>query len=196
MDGVTLRNYPGCAAVEDLRLVTVPYRDFEGKGTNGTLVVREGLAKEVGEIFEDIYDTGFRINRIALPEDVTDLRSADPQVGVEIDDELMAANVTSAYNCRTLDGEVDKHGQGSAIDINPLNNPMVIPNPFITPDGPFEYSPPAAEGTWDVNPDENALLSKSTNPGAEVIRIFTDKGFRWGGGWKSLYDGQHFDKSE
>jgi hypothetical protein len=199
MGGVTLRDYPGCATVDQLRIVDVPYRDLDGKNATGSIVVRKGLASEVGDIFEDIYATGFRINKIAPPEEITDKRSSDPQVGVKIDNEMMDKDVTSGFNCRTLEGKADKHGQGSAVDINPLENPMIIPNPFTTPDAAkYKYSPPTAEGEWDVNPDEDTLLARKSDhktPGSKVIDIFKQRGWRWGGDFISLYDGQHFDKS-
>src|ERR1051326_4214342 len=55
MGGVTLRDYPGCATVDQLRIVDVPYHDLNGENAMGSLVVRKGLAQEVGDIFEEVY---------------------------------------------------------------------------------------------------------------------------------------------
>jgi hypothetical protein len=194
MQGVTLRDIPGCATPEQLRVIDVPYHDFTGTNKMGSLVVRDTLASEVGDIFEDIYKTGFQIDHITLPEEVTTQRSQDPNMGETIDDELMDKNTTSAFNCRLLDGKPDKHGQGRAIDINPLENPMITPNPFVTKNAKYyDYSPPAAKGTWEASPPER-LLSTKSRIGQKVIDIFKKRGWRWGGDFKSLYDGQHFDK--
>jgi hypothetical protein len=196
MQDVTLRDYPGCVTADTLRVVEVPYHGFNGQNAIGSIVVHHALAEEVGDIFEEVYATGFQIEHIATAEDITTRRSPDPAVGVEIDDELMAKNITSGFNCRTLDGKVSKHGYGGAIDINPLQNPMIIPNPFVTTDAPdYSYSPPAAEGTWDVSPNPNRLLSPQSKVGGKVIDIFKKRGWRWGGEFKTLYDGQHFDKA-
>lgn len=196
MQGVTLRDYPGCATADALRIIDVPYHDFNGANAMGSLVVQKTLANEVGDIFEEIYTTGFQIEHIAPAEQITNKRSNDPQVGVEIDDELMAKNITSGFNCRVLDGKPDKHAAGRAIDINPLQNPMIEPNPFVIKNAPkYTYSPPAAEGKWDNAPNPNRLLTAKSKIGSQVIAIFKKHGWRWGGDFKSLYDGQHFDKA-
>lgn len=195
MKGATLRDYPGCAAAPDLAVVEVPYHNFADKNTMGKIVVRRELADDVGKIFEEVHTTGFQIEHIAPAEEVTEKRSNDPNVGVEIDDEMMAKNYTSGFNCRTLNGAADKHGQGRAIDINPFQNPMIEPNPFTTPHAKkYTYSPPEAKDTWDKNPDPKRLLSAKSKVGAQVIAIFKRHGWRWGGDFKTLYDGQHFDK--
>lgn len=196
MQGVTLRDYPGCATADILRIVDVPYHNFNGANTMGSIVVRDALANEAGDIFEEIYATGFQIEHITPAEEVTHRRSQDPQVGVAIDNELMAKNITSGFNCRTLNGKPDKHGLGQAIDINPLQNPMITPNPFVTTDAPeYTYSPPEAEGAWNVETDPTRLLSSESKFGSQVIAIFKKHGWRWGGDFKTLYDGQHFDKT-
>ncbi|HEU5121591.1 MAG TPA: hypothetical protein VFT59_01995, partial [Candidatus Saccharimonadales bacterium] len=46
MKDVTLRDYPGCATVDTLRIVEVPYRNFNNQNIMGSLVVREALAEE------------------------------------------------------------------------------------------------------------------------------------------------------
>jgi hypothetical protein len=175
--------------------VDVPYKNFDGANAMGALVVRRELASEVGDIFEEIYKTDFKIAQVVLPEASTSKRSNDPATGVAIDNELMEKNITSGFNCRTLDGKVDKHGLGRAIDINPLQNPMIEPNPFTSPHAAkFTYSPPAAEGTWETSrPD--TLLTRQSKIGSKVITIFKQHGWRWGGDFKTIYDGQHFDKS-
>jgi len=198
MYGVTVRDYPGCASVDQLRIVEVPYRDTQGDSKMGQLVVHQALAEEVGNIFEEIYGTGFRIERIERAENVTTLRGENPEVGVAIDNQLMEQNITSAFNCRTVDGSVSYHGadDAAAIDINPRDNPMIIPNPFTTPAaGPFQYWPPSAEGEWDVNPDPAMIISRDYALGARVIEIFASHGWQWGGDWNTLYDGQHFEKA-
>jgi hypothetical protein len=110
----------------------------------------------------------------------------------------MEQDVTSAFNCRTVDGSVSYHGadDAAAIDINPRDNPMIIPNPFTTPAaGPFQYWPPSAEGEWDVDPDPAMIISRDYALGARVIDIFASHGWQWGGDWNTLYDGQHFEKA-
>ena len=51
---------------------------------------------------------------------------AGPSLGGD-DDALMAADMTSAFNCRTVSGTTtwSTHAYGTAVDINPVENPYV-----------------------------------------------------------------------
>ncbi|MDN8991441.1 M15 family metallopeptidase, partial [Staphylococcus aureus] len=53
------------------------------------------------------------------------------------DDRSMAANNTSAYNCRTVAGSstLSDHAYGRAIDINPVQNPYVLSSGILPPSG-------------------------------------------------------------
>src|SRR3954468_20817458 len=86
---------PGCPVLlEDLRQVRVPYLSFEGKRAMGVLIVHKDGAREVGAIFRDLFRHGFRIERITPIE----------EFGGD-DDASMAANNTSAFNCRDVTGQ-------------------------------------------------------------------------------------------
>ena len=54
------------------------------------------------------------------------------------DDLSMAANNTSAFNCRDVTGSPGRfsnHSWGRAIDINPLTNPMLLRGKILPPAG-------------------------------------------------------------
>ena len=95
----------------------------------------------------------------------------------------MAANNTSAFNCRPKTGATSGfsvHSYGKAIDINTVQNPYV-------------------KGTVVQPPAGKAYLNRArVRPGMirhgdRVWRVFTKQGFTWGGDWKSLKDYQHFE---
>ena len=73
-------------------LLTVPYRDFQGQSQLGHLIVAEKVAADLAAAFKEIYDSNsFRIERMEL----IDKYGGD-------DDKSMAANNTSAFNCRPV----------------------------------------------------------------------------------------------
>src|SRR4051812_6637869 len=82
--------HPGCpVAPAQLRRVTVPYWGFDGRRHEGALVVDAALAARVGSIFERLYRARFPVRRI---------RPISAYGGS--DDRSMAADNTSAFNCR------------------------------------------------------------------------------------------------
>src|SRR5215813_8240457 len=84
----------GCPSRANLVLLTVPFRNFAGQTAMGDLVVAKSVAPAVSRIFFEIYRTAaFRIER---------MERIDKYGGS--DDASMAANNTSAFNCRTVAG--------------------------------------------------------------------------------------------
>ena len=90
------------------------------------------------------------------------------------DDLSMADNNSSAFNWRKIAGSssLSKHSLGVAIDINPLYNPHV------------------KNGGADNRGHSPYVIRK----GDACHRLFLEKGFSWGGSWKSSKDYQHFEK--
>jgi hypothetical protein len=83
--------------------------------------VAERVADDVAAAFQEIYDSdSFRIERMELVD----------EYGGD-DDTLMAANNTSAFNCRPVSASLKPiaHMQGIAVDINPVQNPYAIGEP-------------------------------------------------------------------
>lgn len=170
-EGMTLDravNCPGAPAAVNrtVTAVTVPYIDMNGVRRSGVLVVHRGLAREVERIFAEIADSGFRIERI---EPVAAYNWSD--------DRSMAANNTSAYNYRMVEGtgHLSRHARGCAIDINPALNPW-IRNGRNYPPRPYR---PGTPGTITRN--------------STIVRIFARHGWRWGGTFRRNPDFQHFE---
>lgn len=176
MQGVS---YPeGCPiSREDLRYLRLSYHDFNGNTQVGELVCSKKVADDMREIFEELYDRGYQIEKMKLIDDY----GGD-------DDRSCADNNTSCFNYRTVEGSnnLSKHALGVAIDINPFYNPYVT-----YPNGVEHISPPGSEPYADRSAD----LPHMIGPGDDAYELFTSHGFTWGGNWKTLKDYQHFQKA-
>lgn len=166
--------HPGCpVGPEDLRQLTLTYIDFNGKQQTGTLIVNKDLSADVLRIFRDLFEHGFPIERMVPIEDY----GGD-------DDASMAANNTSAFNCRDATGKpgiFSNHSWGRAIDINPLINPYVKGDKVL---------PPAGRRYLDRTKAFKGSILKDSF----IVRDFESAGWTWGGRWPDRQDYQHFEK--
>jgi len=170
---------PGCPVpLSDLRLVTLAYVGFDGATRTGELVVHEDHARGITEVFESLYDARWPIAKMRLVDDYR----AD-------DDASMAANNTSAYNCRRVAGSArwSEHAYGGAIDVNPVQNPYVTDGPVVPPDGQRFAAIDRTRGA----PAPRGVI----RAGDVVVRAFARIGWEWGGDWSSKKDYQHFSAS-
>ena len=169
--------HEGCpVALEDLSSVTVSYIGFDSKKHIGTLIVNTKLAEEVFNIFEEIYNQKFPIEKIQPIEEYEGN-----------DDDSMLDNNTSAFNCRAMTDFADKysiHSYGRAIDINPLINPYTNGD---------KVEP--KEGTAYL--DRNIYHKGKITEQSSIVQIFAKYGWIWGGNAdssKTIKDYQHFEK--
>jgi hypothetical protein len=170
MLGTTWR--PGCpVALEALRLVRVTHHDAEGGVRVGELVVHRDVAADVAGAFRALFERGYPVERVQPASDFggDDARS-------------MAANNTSAFNCRPVTGgrRFSVHAYGRALDLNPRYNPYVRGRTVLPPEG----------ARW-----ADRSLDHPMRIDADVARIFEARGFAWGGRWRSLQDYQHFERA-
>jgi hypothetical protein len=158
----------------DLRRVRVDYWGYDGERHRGDLVVHRSVASDVAAAFGELYDARFQIRRI----------HPVARYGAD-DDASMAANNTSAFNCRRVTGGTrwSEHAYGTAIDINPVQNPYVS--------GGGTVLPPSAT-PWV---DRSLRVPGMIHPNGVVVRAFTAIGWSWGGAWSSPKDYQHLSRS-
>ena len=164
----------GCPLeVESLRAVDLSHFGYDGEVHTGRLVVANEVAADIVEIFGRLFKARFPIERME-PVDVYD---GD-------DDLSMAANNTSAFNCRPVTGgsSWSEHSYGSAIDVNPLVNPYVIGATVLPPEG-------------NAYADRNLDAPGMIHDGDVVVETFAAHGWIWGGTWSSPKDYQHFSTS-
>ncbi len=160
---------------DDLRYLRLRHVGFDGRVHTGELVVAASQADTVVGVFRELFRAGYPIRRMRL---VSDYGGND--------DRSMAANNTSAYNCRPVAGTArwSDHAYGTAIDINPVQNP------YLRAGAPVE--PPAGRAFADADRSATAEPSWGViHDGDVVVRTFNEAGWAWGGFWADP-DYQHF----
>ena len=168
----------GCTVERsELRYLRLSHYDKDGKERVGELVCHKAIAKDLVEIFQELYKQKYPIERMRLIDDY----DGD-------DERSMAANNTSCFNFRRIagSGKLSKHARGMAIDINPLYNPCVKRRK----DGTTVVQP--ATGTKYA--DRGKAWPYKIERGDLCYRLFVAHGFRWGGAWASQKDYQHFER--
>lgn len=168
---------PDCpVSLEDLRYLTMSYWGYDGQVHEGHMVVHAKIAQEVVEIFGELFAAGFPIERMEL----VDVYDAD-------DNRSMEANNTSCFCFRpnfTNPSIVSNHGYGLAIDINPLVNPYVRGT---------VVAPETGRAFLDRTVSYKGMVTSA--PDNVCFRVFTSRGYEWGGNWLDRQDYQHFAKN-
>ncbi len=163
---------------DELRYLHILHYDFDGEVAEGELVCNASIAADLAEIFQELYRSEYRLEKVLLIDEYEGDDTAS-----------MEDNNTSCFNYRTVDDtdRLSRHAYGLAIDINPLYNPYVT----YTEDGREKVSPASAlpyadrDSGFPYKIDENDLCYK----------LFTQHGFTWGGNWNNMKDYQHFQKT-
>lgn len=166
----------GCPVpISRLRLLTVRHYAFDGAVREGELVVHEDQTRAVTAVMRALFVARFPIERM----EIIDRYGGD-------DDRSMAANNTSAFNCRASTdrpGVWSQHAYGRAIDINPVQNPYVA--------SARDVRPPAGRTYLDRSHRRKGMIVA----GDLVVRAFRSVGWGWGGNFRSVKDPQHFSAS-
>jgi len=154
---------------QTLRLIQLPYVSFNGRTREGQMVVHCRLDAEITQIFEEIHRLRFPIQRM-IP-----VRHYDWD-----DDVSMAENNSSCFNYRMMGNgrKLSYHSFGIAVDINPFQNPCYLGDGEVQPPG-ANYHPVTKGALWH---------------GHDVVDLFRDRGWEWGGDWRTLKDLHHFEK--
>ena len=171
--------HAGCPVrLRALRYLRVSYVDFRGSARTGEMVVHATQARAVVRVFRRLYDERWPIRRMRL---VDDYRGDD--------DLSMAANNTSAFNCRLVASGArwSEHSYGRAVDVNPVQNPYVVGS-SVAPEEGREYA--AVDRSADAAPVRGVIRSDDV-----VVAAFAGIGWEWGGDWVNSKDYQHFSAS-
>jgi hypothetical protein len=164
--------HPGCPVpIQNLRYLTMSYWSFDGAVHRGEMVVNRSVAGAVVKVFGKLFAARFPLRRMRL----VDAYGGD-------DDRSMAANNTSAFNCRAVTGGTSwsQHSYGWAIDINAIQNPYVSRGGAVLPTAGAPYA-------------NRSLTAKGMiHAGDAVVRAFASVGWGWGGSWSGTRDYQHF----
>lgn len=164
--------------LEDLRYLHVLHKDINGITHEGELVCNVYIASDVLEIFRALFLADYPIERVRLVDEY----GAD-------DETSMRDNNSSCFNFRFISHttKISKHGLGLAVDINTLYNPYVK-----TVNGKLIIEPATAGEYTDRSKNFPYKIEK----GDLCYKLFTKRGFEWGGEWKTVKDYQHFEVSD
>jgi len=159
---------------EDLRYLRIRHVGFDGQDKRGEMVVNAKIAEDVLEIFRELYEAGYKIERMVLIDEYD-----------ASDEASMTDNNTSAFCYRTISGtdKLSYHARGLAVDVNPLYNPYVS-DKKIEPAAGKPYTDRSGGNEYYI--DEDDLCYK----------LFSEHGFFWGGNWNSVKDYQHFEMQD
>jgi hypothetical protein len=155
-----------------LRAVTMTYWGFDNTAHEGTLIVNASVVSPVVTAFRRIYLARFPIRRMVpiAAYGGSDNRS-------------MAADNTSAFNCRRAvsDGPPSwsMHAYGEAIDIDTMENPYRLDGKVL---------PPAGAPYMDRSNVRRGMIVAGSAP----VAAFGAVSWGWGGNWSSTPDYQHF----
>ncbi|HEY8467186.1 MAG TPA: M15 family metallopeptidase [Solirubrobacterales bacterium] len=162
----------GCPVpLRELRHVRVVRWDFEGRVKRGRLIVHRRHARRIVKAMRRLYRKRFPIRRMHL----IDRYGAD-------DRRSMAADNTSAFNCRYVAGTTrwSMHAYGKAIDINPRENPYVTPSGHVSPPQGRPYA------------DRSRTAKGMVKRGGPAFNALRRVGWEWGGDWSGTKDYMHF----
>lgn len=150
-----------------LRYLRLLHVDADGQTHTGELVCNADIAEDLLSIFQRLYAEQYPIERMRLIDDYD-----------ANDERSMQDNNTSCFCHRPItNGHTpSKHATGMAIDINPRYNPYVAANGDTLPHNAQHSGPYRIE------------------PGDLCHRLFTERGFTWGGAWQRTKDYQHFQR--
>jgi hypothetical protein len=155
--------------IDLLSMIDVCYYSFDGRKHQGQIIVNRELEEDVYDIFNFIEKTLFPVGKVV------------PIVAYQWNDHnSMADNNSSSFNFRVIKGtkKLSMHSLGKAVDINPVQNPVIYPNAIIVPEG-AKYLP-ENRGTFTAN---NA-----------IVQEFIRRGWHWGGNFDQPKDYHHFEK--
>jgi hypothetical protein len=141
-----------------IRDVSVKYVDFNGVEQTGVIQVNKRIVTKIKNVFNELYNEGFQINKI------------EPANG-RSDKELIDNNITTAFNYRRAItpnglGKLSKHAWGLSWDINPRVNPAE-PNCGME----FEYG---CENGVLNDEDIQMIKSNGFEWGGEIFEGFYD----------------------
>ena len=167
---------PGCpVGPEQLRTVRVSFVGFDGRAHTGALVVNRNVTNDVQVVFRRLYAARFPIRGM---QPVARFGGSD--------DRSMAADNTSAFNCRFAVAPGAKrwsvHAYGEAIDVNTVENPYLEGGRVLPPSG-------------RAFTDRGRYRRGMAVAGGVLVRAFASVGWLWGGRWSASPDWQHFSKT-
>ena len=165
--------------------VGILYIDTSGVVNAGEMICNSSIAQDLTEIFYSLYQSDYQLGSVSLPENFAPQRKA-PDNADDICVGSINANNTYCFCMSPIDDAVTSsqaslHSLGLAIDINPAYNPYVVIQDDLEASSPT-YSDRSQDFALKI--DQNDLC----------YRLFTERGFTWGGDRNINKSYMHFQK--
>jgi hypothetical protein len=171
--------HAGCPVpLSALRVLTIPYWDFDGKLQTGQLVVNRNAAAPLAKVFRGLYRMRFRIRHMRFAD------AYGPKSGRPRD-----RDISGSFECRRAvpspcgsgTGNWSQHAFGLAVDLNPIENP---------------YTGCGRTRESSSVPYLNRSKIRRGMVTPAVVRTFASIGWGWGGSWAgSTKDYMHFSST-
>jgi len=173
MDGISW--HPGCPVGRaGLRLLQINYWDFSGYRRRGELIAATGAIGRMGRALAAMYARHYPLRSLRP----IDYFGYSRRTHGGNDYAAMAADDTSAFDCRWVDGKpgvLSPHALGYSIDINTFENP-------------YDSVAGAVPDSWWLSRSAPRIAWRSAN--APLVRLLRRYGLVW---TYRRTDPQHFD---
>ncbi len=155
----------------DLTYAQVSFYGFDGRFHTGEFIAHVSHAEGLVGVFAELHAMRFPIEEMK----VTTQEAVDAHPTGD-------SNNTSSFVCRPAvnSGSWSRHALGGAIDVNPFHNPYVKGD-LVIPELAGDYLNREAAKVGMVTP--------------EIVALFAEMGWSWGGNWSSAKDWMHFSDS-
>lgn len=182
INGKSYRKNP-YVPLSSLRYLKMPHYNFNGRIQVGEMIVNKEIQEDVFSVFKELFRAKYQIQSMYL---IDNYWTGDAK---DSDSASIDANNTSAFCYREISGggNLSNHAYGKAIDLNPQQNPYVS---YST------GSPKWSHSNADSYIARDTELPHVITHSDPAYRLFTERGFRWGGDWNNPKDYQHFDKNK
>jgi D-alanyl-D-alanine carboxypeptidase len=164
----------GCpVGPSSLRAVSVRYWGFDAKPHTGMVILHRQVVDRTRPVFAKMFARRFPLRSL---RPVSEFGGSD--------NASMAKDNTSAFNCRRAVAAGpptwSRHAYGTAIDVNPVQNPYLFGTKVL---------PPAGKKFIGRSKARPGLIRR----GDPIYRAFGVAGYHWGGAFSDP-DYQHFDR--
>jgi hypothetical protein len=157
---------------EQLRIVSVLYKGFDGRAHTGRLLTHSSSVQTMVATFNRLYNDGFRIEQMDYMITLAVVQYPD-----------LPTNNTYSFHCRntTSGGSWSQHAYGKAVDVNPVQNPYYVSSSgYVFPPGGAAYT------------TRSPLRTGMIGANGLVETAFYQWGWSWGGRWTYKKDYMHF----
>lgn len=155
-----------------LSTINMNFYGFDKRMHRGQLIVRTTTVSKVTKAFGSALAHRYPIRKMN-----------NPNLYGGSDPKMMAADNTSAFNCRKVTGNpyaTSPHSYGTAIDVNTVENPYRDVNGRWWPSNKSPYI--------DRSPKKKGMLTVNSY----LTKSLRGSGYFWGGLWSPDRDYQHF----